>query len=649
MTALGAAAVWALTALGAPARAPAADSLRGPGPTVPFVGQGSLLCGGAAAAMLERFWGARGVYAEDYAHLVREEEGGIRTTDLAQALRLRSYQVSIVRDDPALVLQRLGEGVPAMILLGGGPPPLHYVVLTAVTPSELHFHDPKLGPDRASPRTDLLARWSESGYWALLAEPPPGPEPRREGGAGAAPRETGAARGPGPEASAESPAAPFEIVAALERLRAGDYAGARALAARWVAEGERDVPLARRILATAHFREGDADGALEEWNRLSEPSIDLVEIRGAAGTRHDVLVEQTGLRPTQLLTRSDLALARRRLAEVPAVETSRIDYRPLPDGTVEVRGFVTEAGAWPAPLALVTQAARGLLDDRAEWEPGPFLGLGERWRIHGGWSPAQRRVGSSMSAPLAWPSAIATVDIEWVRERYDLDGLDGSGGGEAGSAERLRGGLSLRRWITPDVRLEGGAWLERWDGSRRMVSARVSSLTWLRRDLRLEAGVEAWTGSGDLIGRANVRADLTRPHGTHRESRMTIGGAITSRTAPRTLWPGAGTGEIRAPLLRAHPLEVGDLIGGAAFAPMLLHATLEHRVFRGFGPLRVGGALFVDAARGSGGRRDEPARTFADIGIGAFAATGSRELMVSLAVGANGPVLSARVGSLPAS
>jgi hypothetical protein len=47
---------------------------------VPFVAQGPLLCGGAAAAMVERFWGARGVYGEDYQHLVRADEGGIRAS-----------------------------------------------------------------------------------------------------------------------------------------------------------------------------------------------------------------------------------------------------------------------------------------------------------------------------------------------------------------------------------------------------------------------------------------------------------------------------------------------------------------------------------------------------------------------------------------
>jgi hypothetical protein len=295
------------------------------------------------------------------------------------------------------------------------------------------------------------------------------------------------------------------------------------------------------------------------------------------------------------------------------------------------------------------KATEALLDDRADWEVGPLLGLGERWRLQGNWSAAQRRAGSSLSAPLSWPDAIATVDIEWVRERYDLGPLDSSANGGDGFAERLRGGIALRRWVAPDVRLDGGLWLERWDGSRRMMSARISALSWLGygEEARVEADLEAWTGRGNVVGRASAGAALVRYHGAHRASRAVVGGIVTGRSAPRTLWPGAGTGEIRAPLLRGHPLAAGSSIGGAAFAPRLLHGTLEHRVFSRFGPLRLGGAVFVDAARVSGAPGQESARTFVDVGLGAFVASGAREAMISLAAGPTGPVMSARVGAWP--
>src|SRR5688500_15332145 len=62
-----------------PARLAIADSAL----VVPFVPQDELLCGGAAAAMVLRYHGERGMDAESFAHLVRRAEGGIRTDELA--------------------------------------------------------------------------------------------------------------------------------------------------------------------------------------------------------------------------------------------------------------------------------------------------------------------------------------------------------------------------------------------------------------------------------------------------------------------------------------------------------------------------------------------------------------------------------------
>ena len=75
--ALGAA---VLVAMGLGSATSAAQSPHpGPSPAttaaleVPYLPQSVLLCGGAALAMVERWWGRRGVYAEDFAGLVRPE------------------------------------------------------------------------------------------------------------------------------------------------------------------------------------------------------------------------------------------------------------------------------------------------------------------------------------------------------------------------------------------------------------------------------------------------------------------------------------------------------------------------------------------------------------------------------------------------
>ena len=58
---------------------------------VPFVAQTELLCGGAAAAMVMRYWGERGIDAEAFQPLVDARAGGIRTDALATALRMRNW------------------------------------------------------------------------------------------------------------------------------------------------------------------------------------------------------------------------------------------------------------------------------------------------------------------------------------------------------------------------------------------------------------------------------------------------------------------------------------------------------------------------------------------------------------------------------
>src|SRR5688500_20185749 len=61
---------------------------------VPFISQSELLCGGAAAAMIVRYWGERGVTAESFAHLVDRSAAGIRTDVLIDELRARGWNAT---------------------------------------------------------------------------------------------------------------------------------------------------------------------------------------------------------------------------------------------------------------------------------------------------------------------------------------------------------------------------------------------------------------------------------------------------------------------------------------------------------------------------------------------------------------------------
>src|SRR5512138_2100772 len=58
---------------------------------VPFISQSELLCGGAAAAMVLRYWGERSIDANTFASLVDKSAAGIRTNVLIDDLRGRGW------------------------------------------------------------------------------------------------------------------------------------------------------------------------------------------------------------------------------------------------------------------------------------------------------------------------------------------------------------------------------------------------------------------------------------------------------------------------------------------------------------------------------------------------------------------------------
>ena len=138
----------ALLSLTAPAAAQRHDGTAPAPPLidVPYVSQGELLCGGAAAAMLMRAAGARRVYAEDFKALVDATAGGIRTEDLAHALESRGYVVQVFAGTPAIAQQFLAARRPVLSLIQDRPGRYHYVVLVGWYSGFVTFHDPARAP-----------------------------------------------------------------------------------------------------------------------------------------------------------------------------------------------------------------------------------------------------------------------------------------------------------------------------------------------------------------------------------------------------------------------------------------------------------------------------------------------------------------------
>src|SRR5687768_17561755 len=124
-----------------PSRTPAAPESP-PLLDVPYVPQSEALCGGAALAMVLRYWRETPVYAEDFAALVDDSAEGIRLGDLVTAARARGWQALPFAAGAEDVRDHLRHGRPVIALIEDRPGRHHYVVVIAWTADRVAFHDP---------------------------------------------------------------------------------------------------------------------------------------------------------------------------------------------------------------------------------------------------------------------------------------------------------------------------------------------------------------------------------------------------------------------------------------------------------------------------------------------------------------------------
>ncbi len=138
---------------------------------VPYLPQTEALCGGAAAAMLFRYWGDRHASVQQFAPLVDRKAGGIADDDLTKALRDRRWSAVRLAGSVATLRSELAAGRPPMLLLEDRPLRYHYVVAVGIDGQGVSIHDPTWGPSRHLPFDRLLAAWKPSGFWTLRVTP----------------------------------------------------------------------------------------------------------------------------------------------------------------------------------------------------------------------------------------------------------------------------------------------------------------------------------------------------------------------------------------------------------------------------------------------------------------------------------------------
>lgn len=595
---------------------------------VPYLAQGRLLCGGAAAAMVERFFGRRGVYSRDYSHLVRPSEGGIRTTDLAAGLEVRGYEVEVSEKSPDAAFHALSAGLPSILLVRSGPGRYHYVVLVGRTEEEALVHDPLVGPSRRVDLDRLERLRAPAGYWTLVARPTE--DAGRE------------ARSDRSEARGGGERTPTTLLGgAMADLRAGREIDAERKALEVARAAERGSlrELAWQLVATARVRAGRTRAALDAWNRLGEPLIDLIVIRGVQTQRWPVLADRLPFAHGDTLTSRGSSLGARRLEALPAVSSARVAYRPLLDGSVEVHAFVAERSRWPGAAALVAAAGDALVDREVRLETGPLLTGAGRWRLSGSWLEAASFAKTGFKGPVPGLSGVVEVTVDWGRQRFRV------GGDRVTREERLRAGVAVSEWLSPADRVGLRVGVERWlgEGRRARLGAFAQRVLSPER-LGVRIDLDGWSGAGANYGSVTGRIEGHLPRGD-REWRLSMNGSWAGADAPRSIWSGAGLGRVREPLLRGRRLvRDGAVDASAVFGPRLVQASLEHGFLHEVGPVHGGVMLFIDGARAWGSETAFP-EWAVSWGLQLEAAFRDRRVEASLGTGSGDWIFSVRLGT----
>jgi hypothetical protein len=603
---------------------------------VPYLPQSEALCGGAAAAMVMRYWAAGFVHADAFAHLVDPQAGGIRGDDLLRALHEQGWQATSFKGDEAAVVRHLVEGRPIIALLEDRPDRFHYVVVVGWSGGRVIAHDPARAPFRVYRQGAFLNAWSKSGFWTLLTMPgaagitTPGTPTMvpAVAGSGGGPCESMVTEGVRLAGVGDAEQARGLLELAVETCPA-DAAPRRELAGMHVLHREWDKAAARarealerdpadahaaRILGTSLFLENDFDGALGAWNLVGEPTIDLINIIGLERIRYEVIATLLGLQPRDLLTPDGLRRARRRLEELPGANLTGVAYVPRDGGRANVEAVLVERPLVPTglvPIGLL--AARSLIDREVRFTVASPTGGGEALEASWRWWVRRPRVSVSFSTP----SPVRALGTVWRLEAF----YDRQSYFDRVDVEEVRRGASfgVTDWLSDRWRWELGIGLDRW----RDVGASVGSSAALARhstDDRWAATLRGSLLAGAVdTGTVSLRVDWrseTRREGAVWHARAGLDAA--GDDAPYALWPGAGTGHARDVLLRAHPLLEDGVTRSGVFGRRLAHGGVElrHWIRPTSRPWRIAPAMFVDVARAGRTASGFDDRLHVDAGVG---------------------------------
>ena len=594
---------------------------------VPYLPQTDALCGGAAAAMVFRYWGDTHADVQQFAPLVDRRAGGIANDVLTDAIRSRGWRTAHVDGSLEALEARVRDGQPVIVLLPNRGNLYHYVVVTAVREDAIVVHDPAWGPSRSIRTSEFERAWQAARYWSLVIRPPDNHVPavsglsrtvpewpaRRTALDGGSPidacdarlnravdddprardRSRGRATGRCPERVSDRGRAAPRIErrplrpAPLARRLDPRARRAPSRSARRIRTGRpRIQPLhagrSRRCVAGV---ESDRQAPRQPGpDRRSAPHA-LPDRRRTAGDPAEHAVDRRALRARAAAPRRaarSRGHAPRRQARSRRLcnrRRRRRRARGVPASAVEWAGTAARA-ATNREIATALPGADGQGDVwSASWRwwsnrPGVTVGFAAPrvgglpgvWRFEGAWQSDTYRRHRRHRKPLsrgrtaAWRSATGCPAASDIRSRQGW----------------IRGAAAEKR--CPSVR--------RSSASRSAIACRCRST--LRNGRRINGGIAFRSIGAHAIARSSVE---TRGWVV----RATAGFERVSDAAPFALWPGAGEGQVRGTLLRAHPLLSDGVVDARSSVGIRPHADVGKR-----GAAAMAGAAGARASRHRG-------------------------------------------------
>ncbi len=551
--------------------------------------------------MIFRYWGDQHADVQQFAPLVDTRAGGIRSDHLVAAIRARGWRADTSEGSMAVLRDHLLARHPVMLLVEDRPGRYHFIVAVGLTDDDVIVHDPTWGPNRRIDRARLGRAWVAAQSWMLVITPPTGGPPHRPPTIAA------------PSSAAKAPAAASlcdrKLDAALDAIEAGglevadaalgdvrrqcpesagplrELSGVRLAQSRWADAASLSRSALRLdvtdayawdVLGASLFVQNRVTEALDAWNHVLKPQLDLVEISGLTRTRHSLVAGYLGLTPNTLLTRRAFSLAERRLALLPDRVNSRLSLLPAADGFARVSATLQETSRRPAgAIEWAAVGVQTIIDRQASVAIAGGSGQGEVWSGSWRWWENRPRVAFGFAAPVAGTlRGVWSVNTAWERQTYaqrpELP---------ARVEDRRGGVMSLRNWLMPALGYEVRAGVDVWNRANRTLTAGATLETRLFNDrVSVIATYDRWqsvNGGVDFAAASTIATfqSSTRTEGLVATARVRVERAST--LAPLALWSGAGEGRARPAVLRAHLLLRDGIVDGPIFGRTSASTNLE--------------------------------------------------------------------------